>query len=204
MSASIAIVDYGMGNLASVAKALRHLGAEPRVVSSVEEIDGAGHLILPGVGAFGDAMKRLKSQALIDPLVEYLRSGRPFLGICLGMQLLFGSSEETRGAAGLGFLPGRVRRLRTSLKVPHIGWNTVDPVAGAALFDGVRAPCFYFVHSFVVEPEEAAVIWGRTSHGEEFPSVIGKGPVWGVQFHPEKSQQAGLRVLQNFLRATRA
>ncbi|MBI3099317.1 MAG: imidazole glycerol phosphate synthase subunit HisH [Planctomycetes bacterium] len=190
-----------MGNLASVAKAIRHVGGASTVVSSPGAIESAERLVLPGVGAFGDAVKRLQSARLVDPLLAYLASGRPFLGICLGMQLLLESSEESPGTHGLGLFAGAVRRLRTPLKVPHIGWNTVQPVGGGAgLFEGIPEPCFYFVHSYVMAPADPSIVLGTTDYGEEFPSAIGKGAVRGVQFHPEKSQKAGLRLLESFLR----
>lgn len=197
----ITIIDYGMGNLRSVAKALEHLGLVSEITAEPERIAAAERLILPGVGAFGDAMVELEKRRLIAPVVDYARSGRPFIGICLGMQLLFDESEESPGVAGLGLIPGRVRRFEPGLKVPHMGWNTVRQARPSPLFAGVPDnDYFYFVHSYYVDPspraEEAAA--GLTTYGIEFAAVLSHGNIFGTQFHPEKSQQRGLRMLENF------
>lgn len=197
----ITIIDYGMGNLRSVAKALEYLGLESETTAEPERIAAAERLILPGVGAFGDAMGELEKRRLIAPIVDYARSGRPFIGICLGMQLLFDESEESPGIAGLGLIPGRVRRFEPGLKVPHMGWNTVRQARPSALFAGVPDnDYFYFVHSYYVDPapEAAEAAAGMTTYGIEFAAVLSHGNIFGTQFHPEKSQQRGLRMLENF------
>lgn len=197
----ITIIDYGAGNLRSVAKALEKLGLESETSADPGRIATADRLILPGVGSFGDCMNELESRGLTGPIKEYAKSGRPFIGICLGMQLLFDDSEESPGVAGLGLIPGSVRRFEPGLKVPHMGWNTVRQGRPSPLFDGVPDnEYFYFVHSYYVDPApraaECAV--GLTTYGIEFASVLTYGNVFGTQFHPEKSQQRGLRMLENF------
>lgn len=197
----LGLVDYGMGNLASVAKALEHVaGPESvRMVRSPDEAAACDGLVLPGVGAFGQAVRNLRRAGLFRFLQDWVSADKPFLGICLGYQLLFGSSEESPGVRGLAVFPGRVVRFRTAgLKVPHIGWNTVE--GSLALLQGIRRPAwFYFVHSFYPVPGTDAVGTLRTEYGgEEFVSAVGRGAVFGVQFHPEKSQNNGLKVLRNF------
>lgn len=197
----ITIIDYGMGNLRSVAKALEALGVESEVTADPRRIAAATHVILPGVGAFGDAMAELNKRGLTGPTVEYARSGRPFIGICLGMQLLFEESEESPGVKGLGLITGSVRRFEPGLKVPHMGWNTVRQARPSRIFKGVPDnEYFYFVHSYYVEPapgsESAAA--GMTAYGIEFPAVLSHGNIFGTQFHPEKSQARGLKMLENF------
>jgi imidazole glycerol-phosphate synthase subunit HisH len=198
---TITIVDYGMGNLCSVSKALDHLGVPNQITSDPERIEHAERLILPGVGAFGDAMQELDRRGLIRPIKHYAATGRPFLGICLGMQVLMDSSEEAPGVAGLGLIPGTVRRFVTDLKVPHMGWNRVRQAAAAPLFRGVAdGEYFYFVHSYYIDPEpgEAASVAGRTDYALDFPSVLWRGGLLATQFHPEKSQRWGLQMLKNF------
>ncbi|MBI3323023.1 MAG: imidazole glycerol phosphate synthase subunit HisH [Candidatus Omnitrophica bacterium] len=200
----IAIIDYGMGNLGSVAKACRFLGARVQVTDSPAAVRRARAVIFPGVGAFGAAMRELRKRRLVDPLRESIDAGKPFLGLCLGMQLLFQSSEESPGVKGLGIFPGRVRRLprRGELKIPHMGWNQLEMVRRGPLLRGVPDGAFvYFVHSFYVDPEEKGLVSARTAYGLDFPSVLwDSGRVWATQFHPEKSQRWGLRILGNFLK----
>lgn len=196
----IAILDYGFGNVKSVWNALDALGEEPLLVSEGSALDDATHLIIPGVGAYDVAMGELCRRSLIAPLRTFVASGRPLMGICLGMQLLGDSGEEGRGAQGLGFVNGEVRRFSPDLDidVPHAGWNTAQFRVDHPVFRGLpRASDFYFVHSYRFGAE-VDQIYGTTHHGEEFCSVIGNGNVLGVQFHPEKSQKKGLRVLENF------
>lgn len=191
----ITVVDYGMGNLRNVQRALEHLGSEVLVTSDPEAVRRATTLILPGVGAFGEAVSRIDGLGLRAPILEHARSGRPMLGICLGMQLLFEESEESPGAAGLALIPGSVVRFRTDLVVPHIGWNDVLPVGPSTLL-APEGGCFYFVHSFHAGATPAAA--GTTVYGVMFTSVVEQKNVFGVQFHPEKSQTAGLALLQRF------
>lgn len=195
----IAIVDYGMGNLRSVQKAFEYLGAKAAIVHRPEEIDQADRVVLPGVGAFGDAMDNLKAAGLIDPIVKAIVEGRPFLGICLGLQLMFAESEEMGQHRGLGILPGKVRRFPNGQRVPQIGWNEVRIQRETALLDGVPdGSYFYFVHSFFVASDRDDDVIGTTEYGIDYASIAGCGRAFGVQFHPEKSQDAGLKILKNF------
>ncbi len=199
----IGIIDYGAGNLHSVRNALRELGVEHRIFDSPEGLDSCEKLILPGVGAFGDSMSCLSARKLTEPVRDWLAAGRPFLGICIGYQLLFESSEEAPGVSGLGFLAGKVTRFPSGkgLKIPHMGWNLVrvsDP--DSKLWQGwPQDPYLYFVHSFHPEPEDQAIISSTTDYGYEFASSIQVGEIHGVQFHPERSQELGLRLLANFV-----
>ena len=203
----IAIVDYQMGNLRSVQKAFERKGYDAVVTDDVGAIMKSQGVVLPGVGAFGDCCHELASRGLIDPLLEWIDSGRPFLGICIGMQVLLGSSEESSETPGFNVIPGRVRKFADrSLKVPHMGWNRVRyPPAGedagrsCPLFEGIPdGTYFYFVHSYYVEPEDSSVVAGLTDYGISFASVIWRGNVFATQFHPEKSQEAGLMLIENF------
>lgn len=198
----VAIIDYGAGNLLSVANALRSLGAAPRIAATPAGLAGASHVVLPGVGAFGDCMAALAARGFAAPLREWLAADRPFLGICLGYQLLFEGSDESPGVAGLGLLPGRVVRFSGHhLKVPHVGWNAAAPTDPAApCWAGLGPhPYFYFVHSFFPVPADPALVAATTSYGDTFASAIARGRLLATQFHPEKSQAAGLRLLANFL-----
>jgi len=196
----IAIVDYGMGNRRSVEKALEHVGADPRLTADHDEIRGADGIVVPGVGAFPEAMRRLGAAGLDELIVERARAGAPVLGLCLGMQLLFDASDEHEGADGLGLLGGRVRALRAP-RIPHIGWNLVTFRRPSKLTDGLgEAAAFYHVHSFVCEPDDEADVVGRGEYGERFASIVERDNVMGCQFHPEKSSRDGLRLLGNFAR----
>jgi glutamine amidotransferase len=197
----VLVIDYGMGNLRSVSKALEHVGFKRVIVSSNPElVKEAKALVLPGVGAFRDAMRNLRSLSLLEPLLEYIDSGRPFLGICLGLQLLFEKSYEFGETTGLGVFEGEVSLLPASVKIPHIGWNQVWVKKKGGLFKGIEeGSFFYFVHSYRVVPKREEVIASTTDYGEYFVSSVEKGNVWAVQFHPEKSQRLGLRLLRNFL-----
>ena len=191
----IAIADYGMGNRRSVEKALAHVGAESRITTDVKL---ASAIILPGVGAFPEAMRNLERTGLGEQLVERAAAGVPLLGICLGMQLLFESSTEHEGARGLGILPGTVTRLQ-SPRLPHIGWNLVTFARESALTEGLgEDAAFYHVHSFACRPSDATDVVGTSEYGERFVSVVERGNVMASQFHPEKSSRDGLRMLRNF------
>ncbi|MBC7242488.1 MAG: imidazole glycerol phosphate synthase subunit HisH [Anaerolineae bacterium] len=196
----IAIVDYGIGNLRSVQKAFEHVGAPVRLISSPAELEGARAIVLPGVGAFGDGMRNLQEAGFVEPLSRAVEAGVPLLGICLGMQLLFEESEEMGIHRGLGLLRGRVRRFAGGLKVPQIGWNQLfwrrpNPLQ-AGIPDGAYA---YFVHSYYVEPADPDDVLAVTEYGISYASIVGRGNLLGVQFHPEKSQAVGLRILRNFV-----
>jgi imidazole glycerol-phosphate synthase subunit HisH len=191
----IAVVDYGMGNRRSVEKALEHVGARPVLTADPATIGSAERIVLPGVGAFPHAMRRLAALDLVDLLRERVAAGAHLIGICLGMQLLFERSEELGGAEGLGLLPGAVTALRAP-RVPHIGWNRVEPARPSALLDGPSA--FYHVHSFACRPSEDDVVVGEAEYGERFASVVERRNVSGVQFHPEKSSRAGLELLRRW------
>lgn len=199
----VVIVDYGMGNVGSVKNALTFLGYEAVVSSSSEDLERATHLILLGVGAFADGMKNLNSAGLVPVLEsEVLERRKPILGLCLGMQLLASVGEEGGLHKGLGWIKGRVQRFRVDeklYKVPHVGWNDVVPQERATLFRGVKRPIFYFVHSYHLVPEDKSIIAAETEYGGRFVSAIEKDNIFGLQFHPEKSQQEGLKVLENFL-----
>jgi glutamine amidotransferase len=193
----IVVVDYGMGNLRNVRRAFEHLSQEVRLTNDPTEIVSASRVVLPGVGAFGEAVRRIDDLGLRKPLLEYVAAGKPLLGICLGMQLLFPRSEEEPGSAGLGLLEGRVKKFGPGVKIPHIGWNDVQPVGGSFFFSRERdQTSFFFVHSYYVG--DTAWRIGTTTHGVEFSSAVQKENVVGFQFHPEKSQEAGLQLLGRF------
>ena len=198
----IAILDYGMGNLRSVEKALERVGAEAEVTRDEERIRGADGVVLPGVGAFPKAMEAVRELGFDVLMREHVEAGRPVLGICLGMQLLFESSTELGGAEGLGLLDGEVIALDApGLKVPHIGWNEVSWTNGSPLHEGLSNPAaFYHVHSFAPRTDAGDEVIGWSTYGSRFPSVVGRGRVFGVQFHPEKSGPDGLALLRNFVR----
>ncbi len=211
MNNEIVLLDYGMGNLRSVAKALEQVGGRVCLTSTPSVVAKASKCVLPGVGAFGDAMKELKKRKLLEPLKEHLASGKPFLGICLGLQLLFEESEEGGCHKGLGIFKGRVVRFneRRILKIPHMGWNQVNGKwkvesgkwkKQCPLLKGIRqGSYFYFVHSYYVKPADKGIIAATTEYGTEFTSMIWKGNIFATQFHPEKSQETGLKLLRNFV-----
>ncbi len=196
------MVDYERGNLRSVQKALEHVGAQAVVTRDPERIKAADKLVLPGVGAFADCMNNLQRFQLVEPILEFMVSGRPFLGICLGLQLLFSQSEEFGTHEGLNLISGRVIRFPRGLKVPHMGWNTVKIWQGdCPLLKGVpEGSYFYFVHSYYVIPYDFSVVATSTEYGVEYTSMIWKDSIFATQFHPEKSQKLGLKILENFQR----
>ena len=204
----IAVIDYGMGNLRSVQKALEVAGAKTRVTSKPADFKKCDKLVFPGVGAFGDAMKELKRLGLVEPIKEAIARGKPFLGLCLGLQLLFEKSEEAPGVKGLGLLRGEVKRFKfknTRLKIPHMGWNDIAKTENrkprTEILDGVpNSSYMYFVHSYHAKPGDRKVILTTTDYGIKFVSGICKDNIYGFQFHPEKSQSVGLRILKNFVR----
>lgn len=200
----IAIVDYGMGNLRSIANALKKVGAEAVLTQDRQIIRSSRAIMVPGVGAFGKCIENLKKAGLFEFLKEMVEEGKLYFGICLGMQILFEESEEAPGMQGMGFIKGKVPRFAGgAVKVPHMGWNSIDIVKKHPFFEGVEeGSYFYFVHSFFCLPAEEGVIATKTTYGVEFASSVQKGNVFACQFHPEKSQTVGLRLLENFVRLT--
>ena len=197
----VAIIDYGVGNLRSVEKAFAATDCEAIVSSDEKDLRAAERLVLPGVGAFGACMRALRERGFDRVVRERVEEGTPLLGVCVGMQLLFEESDEFGATQGLGLLPGKVRRFSDELVVPHVGWNRIDQVFEHPMFDGVaNGSFFYFVHSYYCEPVEKSVVAGETEYGIKYASVVAKANICGVQFHPEKSQDAGLRLLKNFAR----
>jgi glutamine amidotransferase len=197
----VVIVDYGAGNLRSVARAVAKQGYEPLVSCEARAIASAKALIVPGVGAAADTMRNLQDGGLVDPIKEYIASGRPFLGVCMGQQALLSVSEEGGEHRCLDVIPGRVKRLPSGQKVPHMGWNRVYQRVAHPVFEGIEdGAYFYFVHSFYPAPDDPAVIIGETEYGVRFGSVLAQGNVVATQFHPEKSGDDGLRFYGNFLR----
>jgi len=197
----IAIIDYGMGNLRSVQKGFEKAGWTARITADPAEASRAAGLVLPGVGAFADAMAELKRSGFDQVIREAAAAGKPILGICLGMQLLFASSEENGIFPGLDLLPGRIARFRLpeGWKVPHMGWNQIQPQTDSPLLQGVAGGSyFYFVHSYYLLPEDLSVVLAVSDYGVRFPAVAGRGKVFGIQFHPEKSSDQGLMILKNF------
>jgi glutamine amidotransferase len=199
----ISIIDYGMANLRSVQKGFEHVGAEARIISRPEEIDSADRLVLPGVGAFADAVATLREKNLIEPIRRHIERGKPFLGICLGLQMLFDVGYEDGEHRGLGILPGRCVRFdvdqKQGLKVPHMGWNQLHFERRSPLSrDLPEGCCVYFVHGYHVEPADQSVIATTTDYGGNFVSSVWRDNVMATQFHPEKSQQIGLQMLKNF------
>ncbi len=198
----IAIIDYDAGNLKSVEKALIKVGAEPVVTREPEVISRADKVILPGVGAFGEAMDKLQSFALIEPIQKVIASGKPFLGICLGLQLLFEYSEEKEGCKGLSVLKGKIKRIpdTSGLKVPHIGWNSLKVKEGAKLFKNLpKEPYVYFVHSYYLQAEDADIVAASAEYGVTVHASVEMDNIFACQFHPEKSGEAGLAILKNFV-----
>jgi imidazole glycerol-phosphate synthase subunit HisH len=205
----VTIVDYGSGNLRSVQKACERLGVPARITEDPEVVAAAERLVLPGVGAFGDAMDGLRSRGLVEPILEHIRADRPFLGICMGLQLLFESGLEGGRHTGLGILAGEVTRFAVAadLKVPHMGWNRVhwrSPAgerAAAAVAAGLEGEHFYFVHSYVARPADDSVVAATADYGGPFCAAVSRGRLFAVQFHPEKSQAAGMLLLRTVLAA---
>jgi imidazole glycerol-phosphate synthase subunit HisH len=198
----VVIIDYGMGNLFSVKNALDAIGAESIISDNPEDLEKADKIILPGVGAFPDGMKNLKKRGFIEVLKkEVLNNKKPFLGICLGMQLLATDSEEHKLTKGLGWINGHVKKFNVdnNFRIPHMGWNDVFVKKENPLFGANKTPVFYFVHSYHIVPNDLSVILATCNYGEEFVAAIQKDNVFGVQFHPEKSQKCGLEFLKNFL-----
>ncbi|MCM8792552.1 MAG: imidazole glycerol phosphate synthase subunit HisH [Candidatus Omnitrophica bacterium] len=200
----IGIVDYAMGNIHSVKKAVEFCGASVRIITKPKELKSIDKLILPGVGAFGDALNNLKKMKLYEALLEYLEADRVFLGICLGMQILFENSQEDTWIKGLGFLKGKILRFKINknLKVPHMGWNKLNfKNRNCPLLKDLPDNAYvYFCHSFYPKPQDRNIICATTNYGIEFASIIQKSNIYGVQFHPEKSQKVGLKIMQNFVR----
>lgn len=193
----IAIIDYDAGNLRNVEKAFRFLGHEAAVTDDPGLIGAADRVVLPGVGAFGDCMASLRAKGLVPAIEKAVESGVPFLGICLGMQLLFEESEESPGVAGLGILKGKIRRIPDrGLKIPHMGWNDID--CRGRLFDGLDRPYVYFVHSYCLDAEDKSIVSARAEYGVSIEAAVESGNVFAAQFHPEKSGTAGLKMLTNF------
>ena len=198
----LALIDYGSGNIRSVTNALTREGADVELVSDPARLAEAEGIVLPGVGAFGDCVRGLQTRGLWEPLAAWLAADKPFLGICVGYQMLFDESEESPGVRGFGFFPGKVKRFSTpGLKVPQIGWNQLDLTDPAhPLWHGLPAqPHVYFVHSFFPAPADASLITSRSTYGETFAASTARGRAAGVQFHPEKSQAVGLAILRNFI-----
>lgn len=198
MKNEIVIIDYGMGNLHSVSKAVEAVEAVPIVTADKKIITAAEKIILPGVGAFGDCMKNLQATGLVPELIKHIKSGKGFLGICLGMQLLFESSEESPGVAGLGIFKGAVKRLTTEYKVPHMGWNRLKLKAASPLTAAADGSYVYFVHSFHAVPKDSNIITAVCDYGTEITAAVGRDNIQALQFHPEKSGEVGLKMLQAF------
>jgi glutamine amidotransferase len=195
----IAIIDYGMGNLRSVEKGFLKVGVNAAVVRDPKAVDDASAVVLPGVGAFRDCMRNLEQASLLEPVVRAIQKGKPYLGICLGLQILFTESEEFGIYKGLDILKGKVVRFQVNLKVPHMGWNNVKILRTPPIFDGINDDSFfYFVHSFYVAPADNDIVAATTEYGVTFTSMVWKENIFATQFHPEKSQDAGLRILKNF------
>jgi glutamine amidotransferase len=200
MTHDLVLVDYGAGNMRSVVKAFAHLGFAPHVTSDPADLADARAVVLPGVGAAGQIMRSLRALELDDAVRAHIASGRPFLGVCMGMQVLMDWSDEDGGQACLGVLPGKVQRLDVPLKVPHMGWNAVHQRRTHPMWDGIPdGSYFYFVHSYIVAVSDELQA-GITDYGGPFPSAVARGNVFGTQFHPEKSGRVGLRLYQNFVR----
>jgi glutamine amidotransferase len=196
----IAIIDYGMGNLRSVENGFQKIGADTEVTSDPKAIDNAHAVVLPGVGAFRDCMRNLEEMSLLEPVVRAIQKGKPYLGICLGLQILLAESEEFGRSEGLNIFPGKVVRFpENDLKVPHMGWNTIKILKRPPIFDSIEDDSFfYFVHSFYVLPDDNDIIATTTDYGVTFTSMVLKENIFATQFHPEKSQELGLRILKGF------
>ena len=197
----IAIVDFGLGNLRSVEKAFEFLGVSAAIVENPRQVDSASHLVLPGDAAFGDAMNKLRRGGWVECIDRSIAAGKPFLGICVGLQLMFSKSFELGCHEGLGLFSGVCERFQDSERVPHIGWNQINFENSSPLLNGISSGTyFYFVHSYCVDAAKSKAVLASTSYGLDFVSVVGSDGIFGVQFHPEKSQSGGLRLLKNFSR----
>ena len=197
----IAIIDYGAGNLRSVANVIARLGYQPRITNRAAELSEAQAVILPGVGAAGDTMESLRKLGLVEPIKQLIADDRPFFGVCIGLQVLFTGTEEGGWHDCLGIIPGRVKKLPAGLKVPHMGWNQVKQRSNHPVFEGIPDEAnFYFVHSYYGEPENKSLVAGETEYGVMMGSVITRGNLVATQFHPEKSGDYGLKMYANFLR----
>lgn len=197
----IVVIDYGLGNIKSVSCALQKIGADVIISSKPGDLQKAKGVVLPGVGAFKKAMENIERLGLLEPLKEYLNSSRPYLGICLGMQLLFQESYEHGKTRGFGVIEGVVKRFSPEVKIPHMGWNQVRVTSGAEMFEGIENDSYYyFDHSYYAVPERNEYISGTTEYGISFTSAIQVGNMWGVQFHPEKSSTIGVKLLSNFVK----
>jgi glutamine amidotransferase len=202
MPPKIIIVDYGAGNLRSVARAVAHAGFEPDVTSDPRAVADADALIVPGVGAAADTMRNLRESGMVEPVREYIASGKPFFGVCMGQQALLSFSEEGGEHECLGIIPGRVKKLPGGQKVPHMGWNTVAQRIDHPIFEGIPDESyFYFVHSYAPHPDDDAVVIGETTYGDPFASVLARDNIVATQFHPEKSGEMGLKMYANFLKS---
>lgn len=199
----IAIIDYGAGNIQSVYKALKFIGADCKVTSDKDEILNADGAILPGVGSFGDAMDTMTKRGIKDTIIEYTKSGKPFLGICLGLQLLFPESEETPGVKGLDIFKGTITKIpnqNRTLKIPHMGWNNISIKQKDGIFKDIEGePYVYFVHSFYLKAQDKDIVAATTQYGVEIDAAVQKGNIIATQFHPEKSGEVGLKMLKNFV-----
>lgn len=196
----IYIIDYEAGNLRSVQKALQQCGADARITSNPDDLEKADKVVFPGVGAFGKAMEAVDRFGFSDPIKQFIRTGKPFLGICLGLQLMFETSDESPGVQGLSLFKGRVKRFSRDLKAPHLGWNAVRQVKESPLWRDVKDNSyFYFAHTFYILPAKSELVVGETDYGGPVPIAIRHGNVFGLQFHPEKSQALGLQILTNFV-----
>lgn len=197
----VTIIDYGAGNLRSVANAITRLGYQSKITSKADDVLASEVLILPGVGAAGDTMTNLRQRQLTNPIIHYIRDGRPFLGICIGLQVLLTGTEEGGWHDCLNIIPGRVKRLPDGQKIPHMGWNQVKQVMPHPIFDGIPDETnFYFVHSYYVEPDDESLVTGQTDYGVTLCSAITRGNLVAVQFHPERSSEHGLRIYDNFMK----
>lgn len=197
----IAIIDYGAGNIQSVSKALAHIGCEAFITRDKDKILKAEGAVLPGVGSFGDTMDTMTEYGIKDTVIEYAKSGKPFLGICLGLQLLFTKSEESPDANGLGIFDGSITKIPSGegLKIPHIGWNSLDIKKSDGLFKGIgKNPYVYFVHSYFLNASDKSIVSAQTEYGVTIDAAVEKGNVYATQFHPEKSGETGLKILRNF------
>jgi glutamine amidotransferase len=198
----IAVVDYGIGNLRSAEKALQHVGADARLTTNESDIEVADAVVLPGVGNFGACMQALRDSGLAGVTLAAARDGRPFMGICVGMQMLFDGSDESPGVPGLGVVPGRITRLPDHVRLPQMGWNTLVLQPGSRMGAGLPDPAWcYFVHSYAPEPDDVGVVAAWCDYGRRFAAAVERGPLWATQFHPEKSGPVGLALLANFVKA---